>query len=260
MLAHDHRRRPRAHNGSSSTPLLSFIERQCIRLFNQIASAHQKVLAIWPTVGTKDWNTRWIRDFTPIFLVPIMEANFTLQDFQFAVLHLYHRAVEMRKSPYYDFTHDMSIDASISREGKKLIYQIKKFQAQLKVQARGPTTWTREHSPDPDLDYFPGNDPPIMGLTEQSFAYILLTSYHLIISITVITELNIGPRCRERVEAASELCRHYAVLQFSPPESFDLPILTSLFSAGLTFSPLSHPDGHPHLIAEMLTSRICMDT
>ena len=252
MLAH------RAHNAPSASPLVSFIKRQCIRLFNQIASAHQKVLAIAPTVGTKDWDTRWIRDFTPLFLVPIMEAGFTFQDFQFAVLHFYHRAVEMRKSPYYDFTHDMSIDTSISREGKKLIYRIKKFQARLKAQARGPTTWTR-HPPDPNLDYFPGNDPPIMGLTEPSFAYILLASYHLIISITVITELNIGPRCRERVEAASELCRHYAVLQFSPPESFDLPILTSLFSAGLTFSPLSHPDG-PHLIAEMLTSRICMDT
>jgi len=259
MLAHDHRRQLRAHDSSSPTALVSLIKRQCIRLFNRIGSAHQKVLAIAPTVGTKDWDTRWIHDFTPLCLVPTMEANFTLQDFQFAVLHFYHRAVEMRKSPYYDFTHDMSIDASISREGKKLIYQIKKCQAQLKVQARGPTTWTRAHPPDPNLDYFPGNDPPIMGLTEPSFAYILLASYHLIISITVITELSIGPRCRERVEAASELCRHYAVLQFCPPESFDLPILTSLFSAGLTFSPLGHPDG-PHLISEMLTSRICMDT
>jgi hypothetical protein len=199
ILAHDHRRRLRAHNGLSATPLVSFIKHQCIRLFNRIASAHQKVLAIAPTVGTKDRDTRWIREFTPLGLVPTVDACFTFQDVQFAVLHFYHRAFEMRKSPYYDFTHDMSIDTSISREGKKLIYQIKKFQAQLKVQARGPTTWTRERPPDSNLDYFPGNDPPIMGLTEPSFAYLLLASYHLIISITVITELSIGPRCRERV-------------------------------------------------------------
>ena len=259
MLAHDHHRRLRAHDGSSPTALVSLVKRQCIRLFNRIRSAHQKVLAIAPTVGTKDWDTRWIHEFTPIGLVPAMDAGFTFQDFQFKVLHFYHRAFELRKSPYYDFTHDTSIDTSILREGKKFINQIKEFQAQLKVQARGPTIWAREHHPDPNLDYFPGNDPPIMGLTEPCFAYLLLASYHLIISITVITELNIGPRCRERLEAASELCRHYAVLQFSLPESFDIPLLGPLFSAGLTFSPLSHPDG-PHPIAEMLTSRICVDT
>jgi len=259
MLAHGQRRRLRTHDGSSPTPLVSFIKSQCIRLFNRIGSAHQKMLAIAPTVGTKEWDIRWIQDFTPLGWVPAMEARSTFQDFQFAVLHFYHRAVEKRKSPYYDFTRDTSIDTSISREGKKLISQIKEFQAQLEVLARGPTFWKREHPPDPNLDYFPGNDLPILGLTEPCFAYKILASYHLIISITVITELNIGPRCRERVDAASELCRHYAVLQFSPPESFDLPILTSLFSAGLTFSPLSHPDGS-HLITEMLTSRICMDT
>ena len=82
-----------------------------------------------------------------------------------------------------------------------------------------------------------------MGLTEPVYAYLLLASYHLIISITVITELNIGPSSPERVEAASALCRHFAVLQIAPPECFDLPILTSLFSAGLTFGPLTHPDG-----------------
>ena len=255
MLAHDQRR----HRGSSPTPLVSFIKRQCIRLFNRIGSAHQKVLAIAPTVGTKHWDTRWINDFTPLSLVPAMDAGFAFQDFQFAVLYFYHRTVGMRKSTYYDFTHDKSIDTSISREGKNLISRIKEFQAWLKVRARGPTLWTRDHHPDPNLDYFPGNDPPIMGLTEPCFAYHLLASYHLLISITVITELNIGPCCRERVEAASELCRHYAVLQVAPPESFDIPILTSLFSAGLTFSPLSHPDGL-HLTAEILTSRICVDT
>jgi len=106
----------------------------------------------------------------------------------------------------------------------------------------------RERLLDPNIDYFPRNDPPSMGLTQPIYGYLLLTSYDLIISITIIMELNIGPRCQE-LETTSALCRYFAVLQVARPELFDLPILTSLFSAGLTFSPLSHPDG-THLITK----------
>ena len=190
-------------------------------------------------MGTQNWDTRWAPNFIESAFVPAIESTYTVQDFQFAVLHFYHQTEKLRKSPYYNFTDE----TSISTQGNKLIAQIENFQKVLSVQARGPTFWTREQPLDPNLDYFPGNDPPIMGLNEPVYAYLLLASYHLIISITVITELSIGSSSRERVEAASALCRHYAVLQVAPPECFDLPILTSLFSAGLTFSPVSHPDG-----------------
>jgi hypothetical protein len=242
MLDYDHQRRIKRKQSPIRSPIVSFVHRQCIRFFNQLSTVRQKPLQIQPTVCTKSWDVGWVPLFIEKTSVPVIEMTYTFQDFQFAVLHIYHRAANIRQSPSY-----VSIDELlISDEIIRLINQIKNFQAQLGILARGPTLWQCAPLKN-TLDPFPGKGLPIVGLTEPAYGYLLLASYHLIISLTVIANLSIGPSSTERLEAASALCRHYAVLQVAPPECFDLPILTALFSAGITFSPLSHPDGTPYM-------------
>jgi len=238
MLDYDRQRKIKHKHAPERSPVVSFVHRQCIRFFNQLSTVRQKLLQFQPTVCTKSWDVGWVPLVTEKVFVPTIEATYTFQDFQFAVLHIYHRAVSIRQSPSYVYTDESLISEQIAR----LTDQIKNFQAQLDFLARGPTFWQRTPLAN-DLDFFPGKDPPIVGLTEPFYGYLLLASYHLIISLTIILDLSIGPSSTERLEAASALCRHYAVLQVAPPECFDLPILTALFSAGITFSPLSHPYG-----------------
>lgn len=109
------------------------------------------------------------------------------------------------------------------------------------MRAHGETLYPRNPLP-VDLEQFPGTEPAV-GLTEPVFGYILLTTYQLLISLTLISHPGLDDTCPDRIQAATELCRLYAVLQAEPPECFDLPLLSSLFSPGLTFSPISHPEG-----------------
>jgi hypothetical protein len=94
-----------------------------------------------------------------------------------------------------------------------------------------------------DLDLFPEST-PIISLTEPVYGYLLLVSYHLFISLSVVETQQLGPVTPERILAAKELCRQYTVLQVHPPECFDMPILSSLRSEGITFGPTPHPKGN----------------
>ena len=238
MLARNRQQRLRNGEIAPPTPIVSFIQRQCIRFFNQLRNSRQKALEIQPTVGTDEWDTAWSSLVTSQMAVTALESTFSFQDYQYSILQLGHRVSNMRKSDSYSEFPDESL---ITLEVYVLTERIKAFQPRLAMRARGQTFYPRNPLP-LDLEQFPGTE-PVIGLTEPVFGYILLTTYHLLISLTLISHPVLDDACPERIEAATELCRLYAVLQVEPPECFDLPLLTSLFSAGITFSPISHPDG-----------------
>ena len=169
--------------------------------------------------------------------VTALDSTFSLQDFQYAVLQVGHRASNMHKSLSYSAFPDETL---IALEVYVITERIKSFQPRLAMRARGETFYPRHPLP-VDLEQFPGTE-LIVGLTEPVFGYILMTTYQLLISLTLISHPRLDDTCPDRIQAATELCRLYAVLQAEPPECFDLPLLSSLFSAGLAFSPISYPE------------------
>ena len=241
MLARNRQKRLGNGEVTSRIPIISFIQRQCIRFSNQLPSFRHKPLEIQPTVGTDEWDTAWSSLVTNPMSVTALDWTFSLQDFQYAVLQAGHRASNMRKSLSYSAFPDETL---IALEVYVIAERIKAFQPRLAIRARGETLCPRNPLP-VDLEQFPGTE-PVVGLTEPIFGYILLTTYQLLISLTLISHPGLGDTCPDRIQAATELCRLYAVLQADPPECFDLPLLSSLFSAGLAFSPISYPEGLAH--------------
>lgn len=237
MLSRNRQQRLRRGQDTPPEPIISIIQRQCIRFYNQLRCFQQKLLEIQPTVDTNEWDTSWSYLIPDKMAVQGLEATFTFQDYQFSILQLSHRASKLRKSESYSVFPDETL---IALEVHLLTERIKEFQNDLKIRARGPTWYPRKPL-QIDLDRFPGTE-AVEGLTEPIYGYILITTYHLIISLTLISQPGLETVCPERIEAATELCRIYAVLQVDPPECFDLPLLTSLFSAGMSFNPISSPD------------------
>jgi len=215
---------------------------------NQYASIYRMIMMFWARSSTASSESSLsdvdrhlavrrsqIKDdaFENISL-PLIETLSTFQDLRSSVLQTFHRTAALRRI--------VPGDPPINEiEITLLAERIETFQEKLKVFAFGPPLWTRKplrHN----RDKFPGQT-PITGLTEPVYGYLLLVTYQLLIALSVITDLKFGPSSPERVEAATELCKLYAVLQFAPPECLEIPILSSLLAAGMTFSPMSHPDG-----------------
>jgi hypothetical protein len=135
----------------------------CIRFFNQIAAARQKLLPIRPTIRTEEWDiASWISFFIDRSLVCSVDATYAFQDLQFSVHYIYHQTARTRESPSNSAYLD---EARIANEVGLLIAKNQRFQDRLEMLARGPTLWPRAPSKtDPDL--FPGNETPVVGITE----------------------------------------------------------------------------------------------
>jgi hypothetical protein len=140
MIVHSRTRRIESKQDPTLAPMIHFIIRQCIKFFNQVSTERQKLLQFQATVGTTKWDTGWIEHFIEKPYVPAIEASYAFQDFQFAVLHLYHRATKLRRSDPYDIVID---EAAIAYDVSSLVVQIQEFQMYLKVMAYGMPLWPR---------------------------------------------------------------------------------------------------------------------
>jgi hypothetical protein len=239
MISHARQRKMQFTRDTTLSSMVEFVARQCIRYFNQSPFSSQKQLCIEPTVSKTDLDVGWVRGMIHEKFFPAVEMTYIFQDFQFAILGLHHRATKLRASK---FGGDTEEEFKIGREISYLLEKIQLFQARLAIFARGPVIWPRAPLR-PNLDIFPGSKGPVLGLTEPGYGHLLLASFHLTISLSIIADPRLGPVMKQRTHAAIELCRHYAVLQVNVPDCNEIPILTSLLLAGLTLGPMTHPDG-----------------
>ena len=77
---------------------------------------------------------------------------------------------------------------------------------------------------------------PSLRFKNPLYACLLLTRYAMTISLSLIVDPQVGPRVKDRVDAAVEICRIYAALGGSHPVG-SLTCLASVWWAGLTFEP-----------------------
>ena len=74
------------------------------------------------------------------------------------------------------------------------------------------------------------------------YACLLLTHYALTISLSLIVDPRVGPRTRDRIDAAVEICRIYASLGGNHPVG-SLTCLAAVWWAGLVFDARKYPLG-----------------
>jgi hypothetical protein len=241
----------RLERGEDTTrsPLIDLILRTAISLFNRVSIVHQRILAIDPLVLRSGLEQPWVETLARKGFADFARATYITNDCMFAILRLTHHAMNIRGSNRYNpEIHEVEINQEINE-----IYQIiEHFQNTLALRARGPTIPLNVPTGAPQ-----GLFTPVKGITVQSYGYRLIGTYLLMIALTLVQNPRIGPVSEERCRAAAELCRHYAAVEHQRCDCPNFPILTALWSAGLTFGPKTHPIGNcVHLCSDI---RIRMD-
>jgi hypothetical protein len=86
-----------------------------------------------------------------------------------------------------------------------------------------------------------------------------MASYMLTIALTFVQNPRIGLISQQRYDAAFDLCRTYAAVQGTRSICPNLPVLTALWFAGLTFGPRTHLAGYPPRSYRSDCVRVSMD-
>ena len=217
MMRHSQKRRIQQGEDPTPTPIIKLIANQGVEIFNKVRSQHQKTV-YFPTTDHMDRS--WLKDFINTKYIPVSEPSYTYHNLQFSVLQLYHTAIKIRETPDYGIFPDESV---IQQRADTLAADIKTFQRRI-VSLNGTIS----------------DD---SGMIDPGRGYLLLVSYQLLISLTLITHPRLWPAPSERIIGASKLCRLYDALQLESPDCKALPVLSCLFAAGTTFGPQYHPKG-----------------
>ena len=115
---------------------------------------------------------------------------------------------------------------------QKPVIQVAEYMEQLHRQQYAP-------EPPPEKSFL---GYPSIRFKNPLYACLLLTHYALTISLSLIVDPRVGPRTKDRVDAAVEICRIYASLGGNHPVG-SLTCLAAVWWAGLVFDERKYPLG-----------------
>lgn len=115
---------------------------------------------------------------------------------------------------------------------QKPVIQVAEYMEQLHRQQYAP-------EPPPEKSFL---GYPSIRFKNPLYACLLLTHYALTISLSLIVDPRVGPRTRDRIDAAVEICRIYASLGGNHPVG-SLTCLAAVWWAGLVFDARKYPLG-----------------
>jgi hypothetical protein len=115
---------------------------------------------------------------------------------------------------------------------QKPVIQVAEYMEQLHRQQLAP-------APPPEKSFL---GYPSIRFKNPLYACLLLTHYALTISLSLIVDPRVGPRTKDRIDAAVEICRIYASLGGNHPVG-SLTCLAAVWWAGLVFDARKYPFG-----------------
>ena len=236
MIKRSEERRRESGENPTRPPLIEMALRHCMSLFNRVSRPYQRMLAIDLSLPTADLEMKWIDSIGSQSTAEYARITYRISDCMYAILRLAHRDMEIRSSPLFV---QQFYEAEVAREIQEIYEAISQLQSILTLRARGPVVQSER----PPVEHGPFEPTP--GITDPSYGYRLVQTYLLRLALTLVQNPRIGPVSPERRYSAAELCCHYAAVEHVPSVCPNLPVLTALFCAGLTFGPNTHPNGCP---------------
>jgi len=222
---------------TTKSPLIGLVLRVAMSLLNRVPVERQLVLEVDFNLLESEVEDTWIDDLTKgEYQAGVARATYILNQCMFSILRLTHFVREVRGSQHYNpHIHEPQINFEVS----KIAPILRQMQDRLATQARGPTIRDTIQSSQEVFE-------PVSGITDISLGYRLMASYMLTIALTFVQNPRIGLISQQRYDAARDLCRTYAAVQGTRSICPNLPVLSALWFAGLTFGPRTHFVGNPH--------------
>jgi hypothetical protein len=250
MIKRAESKRRRRGDDTGKSPLIGFVLRVAISLLNRVPVEQQWVLEVDFNLLKAEMEDTWVDDLTEGgYQAGLARATYILNQCMFSILRLTHFVTGVRASQQYNpHIHEPQINFEVG----KIATILRQLQDRFATQARGPTIGETTQPPQEVFE-------PVPGITDISFGYRLMASYMLTIALTFVQNSRIGLISQQRYDAALDLCRTYAAVQGTRSTCPNLPVLTALWFAGLTFGPRTHFAGYSPRSYRSDCVRVSMD-